>query len=178
MRQPFLTGSKPLTLDKKSRLMVPSDYRRVLPSDEFGDAFYVVLGRDSRMLLFPERWYESLYRHMATTTAAQSASGQRSAMLFFAMAERVEMDKQGRVILPPWHVGKAKLEEQVTLAGFGDHLELWNTPEFEQYRERISDQSNELHDVELRRTAVQGAGDMSGTAQVAPFSHGSFQASE
>ena len=158
--------------------MVPSDYRRVLPSDEFGEAFYVVLGRDGRLLFFPERWFEHLYRHMGTTTAAQSATGQRSAMLFFAMAERADMDKQGRVILQPWQVEKAKLDEQVTLAGFGDHLELWNTSEFEQYRNRIADQVGELHDVELRRTAVQGTGDLSGTAQVTPFSHGSFQATE
>ena len=158
--------------------MVPSDIRRMLPSDVFGEAFYVVLGRDGRLLLFPEKWYESLYRHMATTSAAQSASGQRSAMLFFAMAERVEMDKQGRVILPPWHVAKAKLQEEVTLAGFGDHLELWNTPDFEQYRDRTADQAPELHDAEVRRTAVLGSGDLSGTAQMAPFAHGAFQQTE
>ncbi len=53
----------------------------------------------------------------------------------FAMAGKVELDRQGRVLLNDKSLRRAGLAEQVTLIGVRDHLELWDKEQWEKYAE-------------------------------------------
>ena len=53
--------------------------------------------------------------------------------LFYAQAQGVELDGQGRVRIPPELAQLAKLEKDVVLLGVQDHLELWAAPRWQAY---------------------------------------------
>jgi len=51
----------------------------------------------------------------------------------FAMSSRIELDNQGRLLLNERLRKRAGLKEDITLVGVRDHIELWNTQDWEQY---------------------------------------------
>ena len=51
----------------------------------------------------------------------------------FALAGMVELDSQGRLLLTEKLRKRAGLKDNVTLIGVRDHIELWNTQDWEQY---------------------------------------------
>ena len=51
----------------------------------------------------------------------------------FALASKVELDGQGRLLLNESLQKRAGLKDQITLIGARDHIELWNSESWEQY---------------------------------------------
>jgi division/cell wall cluster transcriptional repressor MraZ len=51
----------------------------------------------------------------------------------FALAGKVELDSQGRLLLNEKLRKRAGLMDNVTLVGVRDHIELWNTQDWDQY---------------------------------------------
>ena len=51
----------------------------------------------------------------------------------FALASKVELDGQGRLLLNERLRRRAGLKDQITLVGVRDHIELWNNENWEQY---------------------------------------------
>src|SRR5262245_32360388 len=51
--------------------------------------------------------------------------------MFYSMAVRLEMDKQGRVVLPEESIQRAGLGSEVVLTGAGKHLVLWSKQAYE-----------------------------------------------
>jgi MraZ protein len=50
---------------------------------------------------------------------------------FFSGAYQSEMDRQGRVLIPPVLRQWAGLEGQVTVVGTGEGIEIWNATDFD-----------------------------------------------
>jgi MraZ protein len=48
----------------------------------------------------------------------------------FALAGRVELDRQGRVLIADKMLKRAQLTEQVMMVGVRDHLELWDVEQW------------------------------------------------
>jgi MraZ protein len=51
----------------------------------------------------------------------------------FALASKVELDAQGRLLLNERLRKRAGLKDRITLVGVRDHIELWNNENWEQY---------------------------------------------
>jgi MraZ protein len=71
---------------------------------------------------------------------------------FFAGATLGELDKQGRIMIPPHLLGHAKLERDVVVAGVHDHLEIWDRAA---WRTELADLEGRAEDV-AERLAAQG----------------------
>jgi MraZ protein len=143
VRHPVLFGEYELNLDEKNRLLIPSDVRRAVNPEENGDGFFLVIGTNRLPWLYPERYYEQLVTQApADITPAQDllAFDQRH----FSMTSRVEMDKQGRILLPEKTLRRASLQKEVTLIGVRDHLELWNRADWEARREELERHGPEI----------------------------------
>ena len=133
----LLTGDYDLTLDSKNRLSIPAKIREQVSSEEEG-RFYLVLGVNRVLCLYPEKYYQRIALAVAPRKVAPDES-----LAFdrvnFALAGRVELDRQGRVLLNEKAMRRAKLGTDVTLIGAGDHLEIWNRDQWEEYLERNLD---------------------------------------
>ena len=133
----LLTGEYELTLDSKNRLSIPAKVREQVTGEEIGK-FYLVLGVNRVLSLYPERYYQRI----ALAVVPRKATPDESLAfdrVNFALAGRVELDRQGRVLLNEKAMCRAKLGTEVTLIGVGDHLEIWNRDQWEEYLETKMD---------------------------------------
>lgn len=143
MRHPVLYGEYELTVDDKNRMLVPSEVRRSINPEVHGEAFFVVVGVNRVAWLYPERYYE----HLVTNVPADITPGEDLLafdQMNFAMASRLEPDKQGRILVPDKTLRRSGLGKEVTLIGVRDHLELWNRADWEARREQLLAKSAEI----------------------------------
>jgi MraZ protein len=128
----LLTGEYQHTVDGKGRVLISNKLRSQIDVDQHGADFYLVLGANGVLCLYPEKCFEQLVHSVAqgTTAPDEAVAFER---MSFALASKVELDNQGRLLLNDKLRKRAGLKEDITLAGVGDHIELWNTQDWEQY---------------------------------------------
>jgi len=130
----ILTGEYELTVDEKNRLSIPARLREQVFQEEQANAFYLVLGVNRILNLYSERYYQRIALAVAPRKVAPD-EWLAFERVNYALASRVELDRQGRVLIPEKSIRRAGLKEQVTLIGARDHLEIWNQQDWEQYVE-------------------------------------------
>ncbi len=131
----LLTGEFELTIDDKYRLSVPAKVREQYESEEYGVGYYVVMGANRILSLYPDKYYQRIVLAVAPGMVApdELLTYER---VNFATAGRVELDRQGRLLLGEKAIRRAGIKEQVTLIGARDHLEVWDRAQWERYLEQ------------------------------------------
>ena len=143
MRHPVLFGEYELNVDDKNRLLIPSEVRSRIKPEEDGEAWFLVIGTDRRPWLYPEKYYEYLVTRVpGDITPAHDLH--EFDQMHFALASRLEPDKQGRVLLPDKNLKRAGIKKEVTLIGVRDHLELWNRADWEARRQELERRGPEI----------------------------------
>jgi MraZ protein len=112
-------------------MLVPAEIRKKMDPQRDGEAFYMVLGRNRQPWLYCERFYEELVSHQRPPELLPNDDELAYDQLVFGMASRLEMDKQGRVLIPQKMRQRTGLGDQITLVGVKDHAELWNRDAWE-----------------------------------------------
>jgi len=128
----LLTGEYQHVVDDKGRVLVSNKLRSQIDADEHGSNFYLVFGANGVLCLYPEKHFEYLTLAVAPDTAAADEAVAFERM-GFALASKVELDAQGRLLLNERLRKRAGLKDQITLIGVRDHIELWNSENWEQY---------------------------------------------
>lgn len=127
----FFTGQYERTIDAKNRLQLPSPMRGAIEPEKDGEGLYIILGGHRGTLsIFTERGFESLATRMETEFLSGPES-RRFELQFYALASRVDMDKQGRFVLPDRLVKKARLNTEVYLVGQKSRIDVWNRTDFD-----------------------------------------------
>jgi len=128
----LLTGEYEHIVDGKSRVLISNKLRNQIDADEHGSNFYLVLGANGILCLYPEKYFEQIVLAVAPRATApdETVAFER---ISFALASKVELDKQGRLLLNEKLRKRAGLKDHVTLVGVRDHIELWNSESWEQY---------------------------------------------
>ncbi len=128
---PVFTGQYERTIDAKNRAQLPSQLRAAIDSERDGAGLYITLGEQRGTLsIFTERGFEELASRMETEFMSGPES-RRFELQFYALASRVEVDKQGRFVLPDRLVKKAGLRQEVYLVGQKHRIDIWNREELE-----------------------------------------------
>lgn len=108
------------TIDAKGRLIIPTRYRELL-----GDVFMVTKGMDGCLFVYAnEDW--KVFEEKLTSLPITNREARVFARFFLSGAVQVEVDKQGRILLPANLREFAKLEKDVVLAGVGSRIEIWD----------------------------------------------------
>lgn len=116
----MLVGEHEHTLDDKNRLTLPAKLRGA-----FEDGVVVTRGLDGCLDAYPRREWEGVVSRLRSLDrlAEDTRTLHRH---FFGGAADGELDRQGRLVLPPTLIEHAGLEREVTVAGVYDHIEIWN----------------------------------------------------
>jgi len=128
----LLTGEYQHIVDDKGRVLVSNKLRSQIDADEHGSDFYLVLGANGILCLYPQKYFE----HIALAVAPGAAAPDEAVTferMSFALASKIELDAQGRLLLNDKLRKRAGLKDQITLIGVRDHIELWNSESWEQY---------------------------------------------
>ena len=128
----LLTGEFQHVIDSKGRVLVSGRLRSQVDADEHGSNFYLVLGANGILCLYPEKYFERIALAIAPNVAApdEAVAFER---INFAFASKVELDSQGRLLLNDRLRKRAGLKDQITLIGVRDHIELWNNDDWDTY---------------------------------------------
>jgi len=117
-------GEHDHTLDDKSRLTLPAKFRHALAG-----GVVLAKGIDRNVDVHPrESWEATMARIVDLDSLSREAREMKRHV--FAGATVGELDRQGRVLLPPHLVEHAGLGKEVVVAGVHDHIELWDRAEW------------------------------------------------
>src|SRR3990172_10549218 len=121
----LLTGEYQHTVDEKGRVLISNKLRGQIDAQEHGSNFYMVLGANGILCLYPEKHFEQVSLALApgSTAPDEAVAFER---LSFALASKIELDSQGRLLLNDRLRRRASLKDHITLVGVRDHIELWN----------------------------------------------------
>ena len=122
-------------LDDKGRLAIPVKFRSQLATGAV-----VTKGLDNCLSLYTEgAWAEETAR-LANLPLTQSKA-RAYARFMLSSAFGVEIDKQGRIVLPAGLRSFAGVNGATVVTGLGDHIEIWNQKAWDEYRLNIEKDS-------------------------------------
>lgn len=119
VEQMFL-GQYRHSIDSKGRLTIPSRFREAL----LAEGAYVSQGFERNLIVRTVPVFEELSKKVE----ALSQTVQNSRLLrrlIFSTAERVEVDKAGRILIPEFLRQSAGLQSETILIGAGNYFEIW-----------------------------------------------------
>ncbi len=128
----MLLGEYQHSLDTKGRLTIPSRLR-----DGLGERFVVTKGLDSCLFVYPLTEWTALEEKLRSLPLTRADARSFVRMLFSGALE-CELDRQGRILLPPNLRAHARLEKDVYLLGVSNRVEIWDKEIWEQYSQQAT----------------------------------------
>ena len=127
----LLTGAFSRSIDEKLRVAIPKRLRDVLEAGS-RQGVYIAPGTDQSLAMYTEEAFARLAERLAQASPTRQ-DVRTFNRLFYARAQRVELDSQGRVRIPPELAELARLDKDVVLLGVQDHVEVWAAQRWKAY---------------------------------------------
>jgi MraZ protein len=109
------------TIDDKSRLTLPARFR-----EQLAGGVVLAKGLDGYVAVYPRAaWQQTIEARLAALDPL-TREARELRRFFFAGAADAELDKNGRVLVPPALARHARLDRDILVAGVYDHLEIWD----------------------------------------------------
>jgi len=119
-------------LDDRGRVTLPKKIRSELE----GNVLVVSRGFDNCIFGYDKReWEKEAEKQMVAPITDQNARSIRRYM--FSAAEKVEIDKLGRMVVPAHLKEYGHITGAVKVIGAGDHFEIWDEKYWEQYKKTL-----------------------------------------
>lgn len=129
-------GSYFHTLDEKGRLVIPSKMR-----DELGIKAYILKGYDGALSIYKESEFLKLVEKI-NSLPFNKKNARAFLRVQLASVCELDIDRQGRALLPVQLLSKYKIGREVVVIGALDHIEVWNKSDYEAY-EKATDSNFE-----------------------------------
>ena len=113
-------GTYEHSLDSKGRVILPSRFRAA-----FEHGGYLTENRDGCLALWTPDEFERQMEEMQAR-AASGKSDRNLARMWASHTQQLEVDRQGRIVVPARMRQYAGLDSDVTVAGVIDRVELWD----------------------------------------------------
>jgi MraZ protein len=126
------------SIDDKGRVAVPAKFRT-----DLSQAAVITRGLDHCLYVFTAAaWTEIAGKIKALPMTNPNARAFQRLML--AGAAEVELDTQGRALIPDYLREYAKLGKQTVIAGVYDRVEIWDEAAWNQYKQKTEAESDEI----------------------------------
>ena len=117
------------SLDKKSRIIMPSSFR-----EELGDTFVITFGLDKCLFVYPmEEW-----KKLANSLQGLPLGKKDTRAFKRTLASRAlisHFDQQGRVVIAKPLRDYAEIYRSVMIIGVFERIEIWDTTKWQGYAE-------------------------------------------
>lgn len=134
----MLLGEFIHNLDLKGRVAMPAKFREQLK----GGAI-ITRGLDHCLFVFGKNEWEVLAQKLITLPLAQ-ANSRAFVRLMLAGATDVELDGQGRVLIPDYLREYAELKKETVITGLYNRMEIWDKEEWTKYKQKTESASEEI----------------------------------
>ena len=129
----MFTGEYRHTVDDKGRIAVPAKFRVQL-----GAGAVVSRWLDACLAIHTTEGWEALAAKVAALPITDQ-SARRFQRLIFAGAAEVELDRQGRILLPAYLREHIDLGNDAVVVGSRDHAEIWVPSTWAAYAQGLED---------------------------------------
>lgn len=120
-------------LDSKGRVIIPSRFRELLEG-----SVYLAQGFDHNLRLLPEAAFNTIYQQVAAMNTTDPTA-RRLRRLIFSTAQQVELDGNGRVLIPKYLREIANLDSNVIIVGVGEAIEIWSPEAWKKENDLLQD---------------------------------------
>jgi len=122
--QTIYAGEFRHAVDAKHRVTVPSRWRS---GDDKEDFFAVPDPAGSFLMILPPHEFDRVKSDVEANPVISPADRRKFIRRFYALAQLVSVDKQGRILLPEEYCRRLGLEGEVVLIGSHSRMEIWNS---------------------------------------------------
>ena len=143
-------GSQSINVDAKGRFAVPSRYREVLLAVCEGRMVVTANPYERCLNVYPEtQWQEVKSKIEALPNGNKKV--RRLQRLVLGNASELEMDGNGRLLLPQTLRDYANLDKKAMLVGLGDKAELWSE---QSWNEMLDEDDDDLMPDEMMNLSL------------------------
>lgn len=131
-------GIYPVRLRAKNRLAFPARLRK-----QTNDSFLITNWFENTLMILPKAEWESLVSDLFREKSYLQAEVRDLDRFIFGGTFELDLDLEGRFVLPGYLKKHAKIENEVVFVGGMWYIQLWDRAMFENYREVNSMQMRE-----------------------------------
>jgi MraZ protein len=146
--RPVFRGINGLNIDAKGRITMPTRYRERLQLDSQNTVIVTIDTEERCLLMYPVPEWEEIEKKIVALPSFQPAA-RRIQRLLIGHATDIELDGQGRLLLPPLLREYAGLDKRSMLVGQGKKFELWDEAHWELRRGLWLQEESKSGDSEL-----------------------------
>ncbi len=135
----FFLGQYEHSIDDKGRMTVPSRYRDLLA----GGAF-ITQGFDNNLMVLTVDSFQKLSDQVNAQSITDPLA-RKLKRLIFSNADRVDIDKSGRILIPAFLRQIVQLNGSAVVVGMGPYFEIWAPKPWEQHTQEDQNQESNEH---------------------------------
>lgn len=138
----YFSGEYECKLDAKGRIVLPARIKSSLP-EASGDAIVVTRGFEPCLVVYPMLEWKKVFSKVAGLNEFQEEyrNFQRN---FLRGNTEMELDSNGRFILPRTMLKHASIDKDVIVVGMGNRIEIWNPDQYEAFLIKDSKEFSKL----------------------------------
>jgi MraZ protein len=125
-------GNHPTRVDDKGRLKVPAEFKRVI-DEKYGQQFYITSLDGDVAQVYPFEEWERIEQKLAGLSSFNPTKKKFLERTNY-WGQQVEMDGQGRLLIPQLLRESAQIKGEVAVVGYLNYLEVRN---LEAYTKKI-----------------------------------------
>ncbi|MEQ9591200.1 MAG: division/cell wall cluster transcriptional repressor MraZ [Cyclobacteriaceae bacterium] len=127
----FFTSEYESKLDSKGRLVLPARIKSQLPESS-GNELVIRRGFEPCLILYPMVEFKKVFSKISGLSEfnEEYRKLQRN---FFSGTATVELDGNGRFLIPRNMLAYCHIDKEATLVGMGNKVEIWNPTQYEKH---------------------------------------------
>ncbi|MEW6003514.1 MAG: division/cell wall cluster transcriptional repressor MraZ [Nitrospirota bacterium] len=127
---PAFSGKHYFTVDPKGRIIIPAPFREIISSNYSTKLYITNAPLDPCLCIYPlEEWNRLHEQIREKPKYDETIEFYRRRVI--ASAVEIEMDKQGRILIPASLRVDAKIDTNVVIVGQIESIELWDRDEWD-----------------------------------------------
>ena len=134
----MLMGEYKHVIDSKGRLIIPAKFR-----GQLGETFVITRGLDGCLFGYPQNEWQTLEEKLKTLPLTKRDARAFVRFLYSAATE-CELDKQGRVNIPPVLRQHASLKKDCVIIGVSNRFEIWSEERWNSFTDEAEENFDEI----------------------------------
>ena len=127
-------------LDSKNRIMIPSEFR-----DNLNDEIFITKGPESSLVVYTKEEFEKQSIRLDHLNN-ESKKNRAIKRLFFSSTTKVNLDKQGRILLNKNLRDYAHIENEAIIVGNNLTIEIWDLDQWQEYINEVEVNLSDIMD--------------------------------
>lgn len=125
-------GEYMVSFSAPGRIVVPKKLRELIK----GNIFILTKGFDFCLAGYDREDWEARAKELLSVSLLEKENIEKRRFVF-GSAVYLEIDEQGRFVIPKNLLEYSTLDKKAMIVGVGDHFEIWNTEKWEEYIQTV-----------------------------------------